>query len=282
MPLLLMTLWLAVLPKGVILVKGATPSASDATTPVPENGSVDAGRYRNAYFGVSYPVPAGWLEQPAGPPPSDSGAYVLTQFALFDPGTKRVKANVLVTAQDLFFTPTQATSAHDFIAIVRQGLPSTYRDEGGSATVTISGRPFARFAYTSARAGLHWRVLATDLRCHALTFTFTGTDPAALDAAERALADLTIAGEAPACVKDYRAIVARTEPAFSTQRYNTIPVRVLVDAEGNVQHVHILSAFPEQSDAILAALRAWRFQPYEQDGHAIPVETGLVFGVPAR
>src|SRR5436853_3311876 len=95
MPLLLM-LWLSVVPNGVILVKGATPSASDASTPLPEQGVVAKGNYRNAYFGLSYPIPAGWSEQPAGPPPSDGGAYTLTAFTA-------AHANLLVSAQDLFF-----------------------------------------------------------------------------------------------------------------------------------------------------------------------------------
>lgn len=77
MPLLLLLLWLSqttVVPEGEVLVKGAVPSASDASTPLPEEGRIGEGRYRNAYFGLTYPVPAGWIEQPAGqPPPSPCG-----------------------------------------------------------------------------------------------------------------------------------------------------------------------------------------------------------------
>ena len=58
------------------------------------------------------------------------------------------------------------------------------------------------------------------------------------------------------------------------------PVVSLVDTNGRVKHVHLLSAFPEQSQAILAALRTWRFKPYRLNGKAVAVETGLVFGVP--
>src|SRR4051794_13797697 len=109
MPLLL-TLWLAVavVPKNVILVKGATPSASDASTPLPEQGKIDGGRYRNAYFGLSVPTPAGWTEQPAGPPPSDGGSYVLAQFAA-------ARANVLVSAQDLFFSALPLDGAKELV-----------------------------------------------------------------------------------------------------------------------------------------------------------------------
>src|ERR1043165_7619876 len=112
---MLFGLWLAtqttVVPKGVILVKGATPSASDASMPVPEDGVVADGRYLNRYFGLTYPIPAGWSEQPAGPPPSDSGAYVLGEFALVDGA--RVRGHGLPTAQDLFFDIRHAASAKD-------------------------------------------------------------------------------------------------------------------------------------------------------------------------
>src|SRR5436190_18772155 len=112
---LLLTLWLSVVPKNTILVKGAAPGASDSSTPLPEQGSVVDGRYNNVYFGLSFPLPAGWSEQPAGPPPSDGGSYVLTQFAT-------ARANVLLSAQDLFFSPLPLGGAKALIAAVRGGL----------------------------------------------------------------------------------------------------------------------------------------------------------------
>ena len=263
---LLFVLWFAttqtVVPKGVILVKGAVPSASDASTPVPEDGTVTEGRYRNRYFGLTYPIPAGWTPQPAGPPPSDSGAYVLGEFALMDGA--RVKAHVLITAQDLFFNTKNAPSVQDFDV------------EKGDDAVRIAGRTFQRLAFKSRHTPLRWRILSTEVRCHTLTFTFSGTDAATLDAAENALSRVALRDDGPPCVRDYARdhVVAKTDPAFP-QRYNTIPVRVIVGADGSVKHVHLLSAFPEQSAAILTALRAWRFAPSEHE-----VETGMVFGLP--
>jgi len=274
MPLLLM-LWLSavttVVPRNVVVVKGATPSASDASTPLPEQGSVAAGRYRNAYFGLSYPIPAGWSPQPAGPPPSDGGSYVLAQFAI-------QRANVLVSAQDLFFSPRPLAGAKALVAAIREGLKAPFAAEEGDAEVAIGGRTFHRLAYGAPAAGFHWRVLSTDVRCHALTFTFAGNDVAALDAAERAMSGVALAPAAPACVNGYGDVVEKSEPVFPTHRYNTIPVRVIVGSDGRVKHVHLLSAFPEQSQAILEALRGWRFKPYRRDGKAVPVETGLLFG----
>ncbi len=273
MPLLLL-LWLFAVPQNQILVKGAAPAASDAKTPLPEGGRVADGRYRNAYFGLMYPIPAGWTEQPAGPPPSDGGTYVLANFA-----TSR--ASVLVTAQDLFFGAMPAADAKDLLAAVRRGLAPVYAIESEPAEVTIAGRTFHRLAYKAPVSGLRWRVLATDARCHALAFTFAGTDTAALDAAEQAMAGVSLKTAAPACVAGYADVVTKEDPLFTTQRFNTIPVRVIVDARGRVKHVHVLSAFPDQAQAILAALRNWKFEPYRAGGRAVEVETGIVFGMPA-
>jgi hypothetical protein len=287
MPLLVMMLLLSAvtpavsgLPKNQILVKGAVPSASDPSTPVPEAGRIGGGRYRNAYFGLAYPIPAGWTEQPAGPPPSDAGGYVLTQFALLD--GQRVKAHVLVTAQDLFFIPFAAASAKDVAAKTRSAVAEQYQLEKGPEEVTIAGRTFYRLAYKASPAtGLHWRMFTTEARCHALTFTFTGTDTKLLDEAEKVLSYLRMDNNGPACVNDYARnnVVTKMTPELA-QRYNTIPVRVIIDAEGKVRHIHLLSAFPEQSQAVLTALREWRFKPYMVGGRAVEVETGMVFGMP--
>jgi hypothetical protein len=48
--------------------------------------------------------------------------------------------------------------------------------------------------------------------------------------------------------------------------------------EGKVKHVHFLSAFPAQSQAITAALSQWRFKPYLRNGQPVEVETGMLFG----
>ena len=92
-------------PSGVILVKGAWSSASDSVTPVPEGGTVTSDAFTDEYFGITYPLPKGWTEKYQGPPPSDSGRYVLAQMQAADTSTGTVEGHILVTAQDMFFTP---------------------------------------------------------------------------------------------------------------------------------------------------------------------------------
>jgi hypothetical protein len=53
-------------------------------------------------------------------------------------------------------------------------------------------------------------------------------------------------------------------------------VRIIIDKEGRVKHIHFLSAFPDQAKSITEALS--RFKPYLRDGRPVEVETGIMFG----
>jgi hypothetical protein len=88
-------------------------------------------------------------------------------------------------------------------------------------------------------------------------------------------------GDVPLCLKDYARdenIVEREDPVFTERRFNPVPVRIIIDKEGKVKHIHFLSAFPDQSKAIADALAQWRFRPYLRDGQPLEVETGIMFG----
>jgi len=280
-------------PANVILVKGAWSSASDTVTPLPEGGKVSAETYDNPYFGLTLPVPPGWIQKYEGPPPSDSGYYVLAQLRPADPtpgqnaGRSRDKARgtFLIAAQDVFFTTTHATGPLELINYTRDHLQADYRVERPPTTVTVAGRDFIRFGYVSPVAGLHWTFFATQIRCHVVEFIFTSADTQLLENLARNLGGLKSqpeidAGE-PVCIKEYASaenILERVDPVFSERKYNQVPVRVIIDREGKVKHIHFLSAFPTQSQAISAALSQWRFKPYLRNGQPVEVETGMLFG----
>src|SRR6266700_544681 len=84
-------------PAGVILVKGAWSSASDAVTPLPEGGTTASNVYTNPYFGLTYPLPTDWNQQYEGPPPSDSGYYVLAQIRPAQTSRQTIPGTVLIT-----------------------------------------------------------------------------------------------------------------------------------------------------------------------------------------
>jgi hypothetical protein len=279
-------------PTGVLLVKGAWSSASDSVTPVPEGGDVSKDVYTNQYFGLNYSMPANWEEKYKGPPPSESGRYVLAQLRPSDSFKGPARANILITAQDMFFTPLPASNALDLINYSKGHLQADYKIEMRPTPTKIAERPFTFFAYWSPMAELHWYVLATEIRCHAVEIVMTSRDTKLLETlvldlnkmklpAEANPTGGTGGGDVPVCVKDYAAdenVLARVDPIFTDRKFNAVPVRIIIDKEGNVKHIHFLSAFPDQAKVITDALKQWRFKPYRQNGRPVEVETGLMFG----
>jgi len=85
----------------------------------------------------------------------------------------------------------------------------------------------------------------------------------------------------PVCIKDYASsenILEKVDPVFAERRFNPVPVRIIIDKDGKVKHIHFLSAFPDQEKAITDALFQWRFRPFLRDGKPVEVETGILFG----
>src|ERR1700733_15682619 len=155
-------------PAGVILVKGAWSSASDSSTPVPEGGNVSNNVFRDAYFGMTYALPKDWEEKYKGPPPSDSGRYVLAQIRPADTFKGPARGSILITAEDLFFTTLPAANALELTNYEKNNLQADYNLELPPTQTKIAGRTFTFYAYWSPVAELHWYVLATQIRCHAV------------------------------------------------------------------------------------------------------------------
>jgi hypothetical protein len=275
-------------------VKGAWSSASDSTTPLPEGGAVANDVYSNPYFKMNYSLPADWTEKYKGPPPSETGRYVLLQLSPSDRFKGPARGIVQMTAQDLFFVPQPARNALELVNFSKANLQADYKLEMPPTSTTIAGRPFTFYAYWSPVAQLHWYVLSSEIRCHAVQILLSSQDTSLL---ENLMLDLnrmklpietsptegTGGGDAPFCVKDYASdenVISRVEPIFTEHRFNAVPVRIIIDKEGKVKHIHFLSAFPDQAKAITDALHQWKFKPYRKDGQVREVETGIMFGKP--
>lgn len=279
-------------PTRAILVKGAWSSASDSSTPVPEDGTVTGNVFTNPYFGITYPLPKDWTEKYQGPPPSDSGGYVLAQIQPSDDYTGSSRGTILITAQDMFFTPLPTKNALELTAYEKDNLQSDYKLEPPPSQGKIAGRLFTSFAYWSPEARIHWYVLGTEIRCHVVEFILSSRDTKLLESLVEGMNKMELPagaspdrGEAggafPVCVKDYandENLIARVDPILTEHRFTPVPVRILIDKNGKVKHIHLLSAYPDQSATITAALEQWKFKPYLKDGQPVEVETGIMFG----
>jgi Gram-negative bacterial TonB protein C-terminal len=266
------------------------PQDTSRYYPDPEAGSFVGDAYTNAYFGLSLPLPLGWTEGLAGPPPSGRGLYVLASMD----GTKVDHATLLIVAQDLFFSAKPLADVADVAADFRVslgGIPDLSIDSR-PADVTLAGQAFLRLDYHAG--GLYRGWLATELRCHVVSFNITATDQATVDRiadllqtisppAQSDAATGTNAGATrtiPVCIKDYvtaQTTIHRVEPAGVDLNGLRVPVRIIIGADGKVEHVHVISATPAQRQAIEGALRQWEFRPFELMGHPTEVETGLTF-----
>jgi hypothetical protein len=199
---------------------------------------------------------------------------------------------MLITAQDMFFTPLPAANASELTAYIADHLQADYRVETAPTLIQVAARTFSFFAYWSPVAKLHWYVLAIQIRCHAVQFVLTSRDTKLLDGLLRDLNRMKLPTKASAmagdgggpvcvCIKDYaRAenMIARVDPVFTEHRFNQVPVRIIIDKEGKIKHIHLISAFPDQAKAITDALKQWKFKPYVLDGKPAEVETGIMFG----
>jgi hypothetical protein len=275
-----------------VLVKGAWSSAGDSVGPLPEGGRVIDSMYSNDYFGLTYRLSPKWVEGYSGPPPSDSGYYVLAQIESAADLKSMNPGHLLIAAQDMFFAPVPAESALDLINYSKDHLAADYKVERPPIEVQIANHTFVRFDYLSPVAQLHWRVLATEIRCHTVQFIFTGHDTRLIESLIEAMNTMRLpleagstsrrsAGDFPICIKDYARdenLIEREDPIFTERRFNPVPVRIVIDKEGKVKHLHFLSAFPDQVKSISDALSQWRFKPYLVEGQPVEVETGLMFG----
>lgn len=280
------------LPKGVILVPGAVASASDSTTPLPEGGTIADNIYANKYFGMNYPFPANFYQKVQGPPPSDSGSYVLAQLAPNEKFKGPIKGTIVVSAQDLFFSLATAGNTAELVTYTRDHLGSEFKVERQPEAAKIANHTFVRFDYVAPAADLHFYMLATQIRCHTVRFMFMSRDSKLI---ENFIQDMnriklpeqadavggTGGGDVPVCVKGYATaanITSKVEPVLTDRKFNPIPVRIIISKTGRVKHIHFLSAFPEQAKIISQALEQWTFKPYLVNGEPVEVETGILFG----
>jgi hypothetical protein len=264
-----------------LLFSGAAAAASGTGDADPEDGSVRDGAYENQYFGFEFPLPSGWTKGLDGPRPSERGYYVLASFV----PDEAPAAMMLVTAQDLFFEAPPA--AADAAETARRFAKRLNAGQGPALSrepreVAFAGRAFTRVDYEGA--GLYHALLATDRRCHVLSFVLTARDRATLEVLAEALEVTRWTDEpgerVPICIKDdpaaeRRALVLSAALAPGAE---PVPVRLIIAADGRVRHVHVISAPPATAELLSAALSLWIFDPYVSGNRPVTIETGVTIG----
>ena len=256
---------------------GYAPSSWGAQVFEPESGSLEKSAYTNKYFQLAFPLLPDWREDYQGPPPSTSGYYVLE--GLRPKG--ELTGTVLIAAQDTFFS-----SSNSSLELLKhrqeQAAISQQKIETSAHQLKMGSREFARLDYTGA--GLHHAIFATDIRCHVITFEITTRDPQVLEKltenmGNASLPALTAEERFPRCVKDYATanVLHGVEPVQIGPKFTKVPVRIIIDEQGKVKHIHVINALPEQAKSVQDALAQWTFKPYMEAGHPVEIETEILF-----
>ncbi len=249
--------------------------------PVPEDGKVLGGIYVNDYFDLSYPLPEGWTEGLAGPDPSDAGYYVLSSLV----PKSGLNGTIMIAAQDMFFAAKSYDNVAEMVRDFRQAMSEVdgMTIDREPTEVKVADRLLYRVDFSGV--GLYRVSFTTEIRCHAVSFNLTSGDPEILADLALSVDKLSSAGKRdagspiPYCVENYGVpenMLRRVEPVPVGARFTPIPVRIIVDAEGGVKHIHVIRATAEQRKSIEDALRQWKFKPYRLNGRAVEIETGLV------
>ena len=250
--------------------------------PVPQDGKVLSGIYLNDYFDLSYPLPEGWTEGLAGPEPSDAGYYVLNSFV---PQSEQ-NASIMIVAQDMFFASKAYGNIAEMMGDFRQAMSEVdgMTIDREPTEVKVADRLLYRVDFSGV--GLYRATFTTEIRCHAVSFNLTARDPELLANLAFSVDKLSSAGKrdagspVPYCIENYGVpenLLRTVESTPVGAKFTPIPVRIIVDTEGGVKHIHVIRATAEQRKSIEDALRQWKFKPYKKNGRAVEIETGLVF-----
>jgi hypothetical protein len=152
--------------------------------------------------------------------------------------------------------------------------------------VAVGDRVFTRVDFSGV--GLFRSTLFTENRCHLVSFHFTAKSPALLAALVSSVEKIGAAREGaaespdPVCIRDQAVaenVLTKVDPAPSDPKFIPIPVRIVIGAEGDVRHVHVIRATAEQRNNIESALAQWRFKPPRDPrlhGRVTELETGLL------
>jgi hypothetical protein len=268
---------------GVVL-HGAILSSHDAgfAQSNPEAIRVTDGGFVSDYFDLSYRAPDGWADGLPGPAPSQSGYYVLGNWAQ----KNDFAGTVLVAAQDTFFEAGSSNDMKNMVAQFRQVLSKVdgMTIDREPAEVSIAGRSGYRVDFSGV--GLFRSMFAIEIRCHIVMFNLTSRDRDLLASMVGSLDNLVPVRKqtpdaVPECVRDYASenVVHKVEPQAVGATSASIPLRLIVATDGSVRHVHVIHATAAQQQNIEDAVRQWKFKPYGRQGHPVEVETGMILNL---
>ena len=277
----------------------------------PEDGAIVNKTYANAYLGFAYPIPDGWELSGDVGSEWDGKAHRLPsgglELLILDRYTGSFRNRILVTALDA--TGLSVTTS----AFVSQIVRGPINETGGEVVrepfaVTFAGQPFFGADYKQTfNGGTQWGTfVCTKFRGYFLGWMFVAISPGELEGFVRSLQRLSfladkpgaaggIGGSAPSTPESNAGrpmrvrvsqgvstglLITRVEPQYpddarQARIQGTVVLKALIDANGDVEDLTLVSGHPMLVPAALEAVKHWKYKPYSLNGQPVKVETQI-------
>ncbi|MGA9526587.1 MAG: TonB family protein [Terriglobales bacterium] len=289
----------------------ARPQAAPEAAMQYENGAVANGVYSNECFGLSFPIPAGWeVNETITPGGKARHRSARDLVLLFLQQQSKKPGRIILSARDA----TGSGSAQDFVtAAVREqvGIPTEHREiVRETFSVDYGGQHFFRSDYKVAPANgtaLYLSYVYTTFRGYLIGETMGAASPAELDEAANSLQGITFrddqinlkcvmapapapgatgaAGTNPDRVRVAQGVsagllikkVAPDYPEMARQSriQGAVVLRAVIDKNGDIQDLTLVSGHEMLAPAAIAAVKQWKYKPYLLKGQPVAVETEI-------
>lgn len=302
------------------LVRGQQPNPPHS--PRFDQGTVTNNTYSNDCLGFSYPIPESWqINSDALGAPLGGAKHVGTSGLLLlivDQHTgMSVRNRIVVGAVDA------KGMTLDTAAFVNQSVSRQISNTNEAGThqlvkaafpVELAGQPFFRsdFKTITPDITLYKAVIGKKFRGFFLAWTVVSPSPQGLDQGVASLQHLVFQPDQPnpSCLLgpdpappetalpervpvsqgvSLGLLIRKVQPHYPDDaRQNriqgTVVLKALIDAEGNVEQLDLVSGHPMLAPAAINAVKKWKYKPYLLDGKAVKVETQIlvIFALQAR
>jgi len=290
------------------LASAQQPSVESSDVLGFENGTIANGTYTNECFGFSFRIPAGWelTSQAVGAGlrarhvPGD----VLVLLAIEQRSEAGPSNRVSLNAQN---AKDQTETARDFVAnAVHSEIKVNPHDNvviRDISAIEYGGKNFFRSDYKYSRHNrdtLYVAFVYTKFRGYFIGAHLTSGSQEGLDEAANSLQGISFQGnqvnskcvmlssgvDLPERVRVSSGVAAgllvnKVPPAYPENAriariQGSVVLRALIDKDGAVEDLTLISGHPMLEPAAIEAVRQWKYKPYLLNGQPVKVETQIV------